>query len=87
MDSCLRGVAVFCKPKTILRFALAYQINVNMIQRYCSCPVLMLECTFSRKYGINQLFKHGVARMTMLEKGTGLQWRPLVYSDLLSGLA
>ena len=23
-----------------------------------------------------------VARMTMLEKGTCLQWRPLVYSDL-----
>ena len=28
------------------------------------------------------LFKHGMARMTMLEKGTHQQWHPLVYSDL-----
>ena len=29
-----------------------------------------------------KMFKQGVARMTMLEKGAGLQWRPLVYFDL-----
>ena len=39
------------------------------------------------KYGIRQLVNclnmtcQNAARMTMLEKGTCLQWRPLVYSD------
>ena len=33
-------------------------------------------------YCLNFSFKHGVARITILEKGTDVKWRPLVYSDL-----
>ena len=58
-----------------------------MIQRYCSCAFLMLECTFSRTNGITLVNCLNTAcqiatRMTMLKKGPGMQWRHLVYSDL-----
>ena len=44
----------------ILLDALALPNKRDMIQRYCSCAFLMLECTFLRTNGISQLFKHSV---------------------------
>ena len=79
MDSCLRRVAVCWEPKTILSVAEPYQINViDMIQRYCSF-IIDARMKIIAKYGMTC---QNAGRMTMLEKGTCLQWRPLVYSDL-----
>ena len=60
-------------------------MNVNMIQRYCSYILVMLEWKLSQNMVLVNCLNmtcQNAGRMTMLEKGTCLQWRPLVYSDL-----